>query len=57
MATITKRERAEILRSADFFAAAEEHNRQARKRAKPGECGGCFGAGTGANCCICGGKR
>lgn len=57
MAIITNDERRAILAAPDFYRAATEHNRRAQQRAEPGECGGCYGAGKGVNCCICGRKR
>jgi hypothetical protein len=37
---------------------AHEFNRKAESvGSKTGYCGGCIGAGTGTNCCICGRPR
>jgi hypothetical protein len=43
----------EKLRDGDASAAVA-YNRRAQATAEPGRCGGCIGAGTGANCCMCG---
>lgn len=39
------------------FTAAFAHNRTTGATSLDQECGGCFGAGLGARCCMCGGKR
>jgi hypothetical protein len=57
MAAITAEQREKIRSARDPYKAATEHNERVKQLAKPGECGGCFGAGTGRRCCICGGER
>jgi hypothetical protein len=57
MATITEADRKKIRSAPDPYKAATEHNRRAKLLAPKGKCGGCFGAGTGTCCCICGGER
>jgi hypothetical protein len=57
MAAITEEQRTAIRSAPDPYQAAQEHNDRARLLAPEGECGGCFGAGTGTHCCICGGRR
>ncbi len=53
---VANRIREDIARTGTLHAA-ETHNRNVAAKAAPGQCGGCYGAGIGGRCSICGGVR
>jgi hypothetical protein len=59
MPKIDEKTRAElrVRLAAGDYQAATEHNRRVQLLAPEGKCGGCYGAGTGPRCRICGGRR